>query len=142
MISFKGTYRFKLSKILADISEVFTEKLTEYGITPKHFGAMLAVREYPLITQKEIAGRLNIDQSTMGHIIDLLEEKKYLERKRNISDRRAYSLILTEDGEKTVLILWETMRYAEDTAMYNLDEEEKKSFSRLVDKILEKENNE
>ena len=142
MISFKGTYRFKLSKILADISEVFTEKLTEYGITPKHCGAMLAVREYPLITQKEIAGRLNIDQSTMGHIIDLLEEKKYLERKRNISDRRAYSLILTEGGEKTVLILWETMRYAEDTAMYNLDEEEKKSFSRLVDKILEKENNE
>ena len=142
MISFRGTYRFKLSKILADISELFTERLTEYGITPKHLGALLAVNEYPSITQKEMAGRLNIDQSTMGHIIDLLEEKKYLERKKNLSDRRAYSLVLTKDGEKTVSKLWDTMKQAEDKAMSNLTEKEKEEFSRLADKIIKKEDGE
>jgi DNA-binding MarR family transcriptional regulator len=138
MISFKGTYKFKLTKILGNISELFTENLTGYGISPKHFGALLAVREYPMITQKELAGYLNIDQSTMGHIIDLLEEKRYLERKKNITDRRAYSLNLTKDGEKIVIKLWETLRYCEDCTMQNLDEKEKETFSRLVDKILGK----
>ena len=135
MISFRETYKFKLSRILSDVSGLFTERLMEYGITPKHFGALLVVKEYPFITQKELAGRLNIDQSTMGHIIDLLEGKKYLERKKHISDRRAYSLILTEDGEKTVLKLWEIMKYAEDKALTNLDEKEKETFSRLINKI-------
>lgn len=136
MISFRETYKFKLSKIMAEISELFSYELQEYGITPKHFGALLIVKEHPLITQKELAGHLNIDQSTMGHIIDLLEEKKYLERKKNIADRRAYNLILTENGEKTVTKLWETLKNTEDKVISNLSSKEKETFSRLIDKIL------
>lgn len=136
MISFKGSYRFKLSGILEIVNRHFEAALAGYGLAPKHYGVLMAVREYPEMTQAEAAALLNVDRSSMGKFVDLLEEKGFLVRKKRSADRRVYCLALTPDGEAAAVTLWEIMRQSERQAVAHLSEKEVRTFERLVDKIL------
>jgi DNA-binding MarR family transcriptional regulator len=85
---------------------LFAKELVKFGITSKHFGTMLIVSENPNITQVEVANIQRVDRTTMGQLIDLLEDKQLLKRTRHPSDRRAYCLKLTPEGEEAINSLW------------------------------------
>ncbi len=85
----------RLSKIYI---EVLSKKLNNLVIE-KNFFVMLLIHEYnQKLSQKDIAGMLNIDKSSMVRITDYLCEKGFIERSINKSDRRAHVLKLTESG--------------------------------------------
>ena len=137
MPSMESTYRFKLSRILEQMSDLFAVKLAQMGMTPKHYGLLLAVYKAPNMTQRDVAGFLKIDRSTTGKLVDMLEEKGFLKRNDHPTDRRAYVLALTPAGAEIVLQLWQSLVLSEQSALYGLSEDEISTFSRLLNKILE-----
>ena len=138
MISYKNTIRYKFMLIMDNIGGFLESSLLETGLIPKHYGVLLAIKEHPNITQSDLAGKLVIDRSTTGKLVDLLEEKSYLKRNKHSSDRRAHCLSLTSDGEALVDKLWNIMKEAEYKALSNLTTEETDTFMFLLDKIIEK----
>ncbi len=138
MISYKNTIRYKFMLIMDNIGGFLESSLLETGLIPKHYGVLLAIKEHPNITQSDLAGKLVIDRSTTGKLVDLLEEKSYLKRNKHSSDRRAHCLSLTSDGEVLVDKLWNIMKEAEYKALSNLTTEETDTFMFLLDKIIEK----
>lgn len=126
---------FKLSKAAQRMFLLFEEHLTKAGITSKQNGTMLIIHEYDNLTQKEIADIQHIDQSTIGQIIDQLEEKKLIRRIKYPNDRRAYCLELTNEGQALIISLWDKMKQCENIFLKKLTQEETKQLFSLLNKI-------
>ncbi len=135
MISYKNSFRHKLTTILNRTADLFETALPA-GLTPKHYGMLLAIMEHPAITQSDLAEKLAIDRSTTGKMIDLLEDCKYVQRGNHPTDRRVYCLKLTAEGETIAVKLWAVMQESERTALVNLTDKEVNDFTRLLNKII------
>jgi len=129
---------FKLAKASQRMFELFADCLNQAGITSKQNGAMLIIHEHQNITQKEVALLQRVDQTTMGQIIDQLEEKQLVMRVKHPTDRRAYCLILTDAGRELITSLWTDMKHCEDVFLGKLNRDEITQLFKLLD-IIEKE---
>lgn len=72
------------------------------GLQPKQYQLMLAVKGMPKgrrPTVGEIAERLQIQNHSVVELVDRLEKRRYIERRRDTSDRRVVHLNLTPSGE-------------------------------------------
>lgn len=129
-----------MAKALQNIDDLFAKELSGTGITSKHCGTMLIVKENPNITQIEVAKIQRIDRTTAGQLVDLLEEKQLLMRSRHPSDKRAYCLQLTVQGDKVICSLWNSMKKCENEMLSVLDMEEKNLFLNLINKLSKEKN--
>ena len=76
-----------------------------YGLTMEQWVAMKKLAEHPGISQKHLAERMEKDQNTVKAIVDRRIRKRYVQRRVNPSDRRAFLLLLTEEGQRQVKLL-------------------------------------
>jgi len=80
----------------------FMAALRPLGIEPRHFGLMRALRTMGPSTQGEVAAMLDVSPAAVVQLVDDLEERGQVERRRDPADRRAYRLHLTA-GSRAVL---------------------------------------
>lgn len=52
------------------------------------------------MTQRELADRCRLDVTTMSRVLDRMQESGLLKREQNPECRRAYRIILTEEGRR------------------------------------------
>ncbi|SFK90093.1 DNA-binding transcriptional regulator, MarR family [Amycolatopsis sacchari] len=80
------------------LSAAIAEALAPFGIDGRGLAVLLVLStEYPM-SQLEAAGRLNVDRTTMVALIDGLEDKGYVVRRRSTEDRRKNVVELTDSG--------------------------------------------
>jgi DNA-binding MarR family transcriptional regulator len=53
------------------------------------------------LSQLEVAARLRVDRTSIGDLLDGLEERGFVERRRSPEDRRRNVVVLTALGEST-----------------------------------------
>jgi DNA-binding MarR family transcriptional regulator len=69
--------------------DVYSRRLTrQYGITAPQLVCLLEVIEQDGITAREIASRIHLGPSTLVGVLDRLESKGLIERRRDTRDRR------------------------------------------------------
>ena len=76
------------------------EMLRPLNITWPQFGALLQLSLEDMITQRELADRLETDATTTMVLCDSLEKKGWLSRVRDPNDRRVNRLMMTETGRE------------------------------------------
>ena len=72
--------------------------LAPLGIDGRHYGVLAVLSELGPVSQQTLADILAVDRSTMVAFVDELEQRGYVRRGRNPSDRRAYAIELTDAG--------------------------------------------
>ena len=72
--------------------------LLECGVTGPQLMCLHTLVEEGLLTSKDLAERVHIHPCVLVGIVDQLEEKGLLERRRDRQDRRSVSLKMTERG--------------------------------------------
>ncbi|MBU2916763.1 MarR family winged helix-turn-helix transcriptional regulator [Psychrosphaera sp. F3M07] len=72
------------------------------GITGPQLLVLQEVLAAPGLTSKQVADGINLSQATVTSILDRLEAKQLLVRKRDSVDRRKVSLYLTDQGHLTL----------------------------------------
>jgi len=77
--------------------ELAKRRLNPIGLTVQMCGVMNLLGEGP-VSQQELGEQLGIDRTTVVELIDDLEKKGVVERRRNPADRRSYALHLTARG--------------------------------------------
>ncbi|GHE41865.1 MarR family winged helix-turn-helix transcriptional regulator [Streptomyces griseoaurantiacus] len=88
------------------LSERMTAALDPYGMNPRELGVLSAIQAGGIEeggqewSQMELAGRLGVDRTTMVALIDGLERKGLVERRRSARDRRRNVVLLTAEGER------------------------------------------
>ena len=82
------------------IRGTFERTLKEQGfdITPEQCGILSLLREEEGLSQKEIGDVLFKDKPNISRMLDILERKRLIIRQP--TDRRRYSIFLTEAGKK------------------------------------------
>ena len=84
------------------LSDVVERVLAPFGIGGRELAVLLVLAtEYPL-SQLEVAGRLHVDRTTMVGLIDELERKGLVGRRRSPEDRRKNIVELTAEGRDTL----------------------------------------
>ncbi|WEG13951.1 MarR family transcriptional regulator [Pullulanibacillus sp. KACC 23026] len=78
------------------------QMLTEVGITPPQFVALQWISEEEGITIGELSSHLFLAFSTTTDLIDKLEEKEFVERKKDTKDKRLVRIFLKENGEAII----------------------------------------
>ncbi|WP_189969707.1 MarR family winged helix-turn-helix transcriptional regulator [Streptomyces violascens] len=70
------------------------------GIELQHAGVLTTIQSGQIRSQRELGAALGIDKSTLVRIVDDLEHRNLLKRRRAPHDRRAYEIVITEEGEQ------------------------------------------
>ena len=128
---------FLLAQVGAHASRRFAERVAEIGLTAPDAGLLRKIASDPGVSQQALAEHLGVMPSRMVALIDELEAKGILERRRSTEDRRNYALHLTERG---LQVLGELSRVAaehEESLCAALSKEEKVQLRDLCRRIAE-----
>ena len=104
-------------------------------ISMKEYTALMMISERSGLTQLETGQLLQIDRTSIGHLVDSLCEKELVERKTSKTDRRAYLLHLTEKGVQATKELRKIATQCSDICLSTLSVEERKQFLQALQKI-------
>jgi DNA-binding MarR family transcriptional regulator len=93
---------FLLSKVGFDVARHFHAGLAAIGLEPRQFALLNYVALGEGQSQQALGEALRVPASRMVSIVDDLEQRGLLERRRNPDDRRAHALYLTPAGEQVL----------------------------------------
>lgn len=136
MISIHSSYGFLLAKAAHKFEEVAQPSFDKFGLTPKQFGTLLVISEYPKATQKKIGEIQKIDRTSIGHIIDQLQSKGYITKSQSSSDRKANIINLTEGGNNCIKLLWKEKEDWENRVLSCLSNLEKDELFYILKKVV------
>jgi len=71
-----------------------------HGITAAQFKVLIIMAQFGVDTPAELCRHLSLDSGSMTRMLDRLEQKGLLDRKRSALDRRQVQLVLTDDGQR------------------------------------------
>jgi DNA-binding MarR family transcriptional regulator len=88
------------------------------------------------VNQKRLARALSIDPPNMATLLDRLEGRKLVVRKRNPDDKRSQLLLLTPQGQKLCETAEAIVTKLETDATSALTKDERAQLIRLAQKIF------
>ncbi|MEO8723076.1 MAG: MarR family winged helix-turn-helix transcriptional regulator [Sphingobium sp.] len=82
---------------------LFDEAAADVGITTTQYSVLHTLRARPGIDQIGLCELIGIDRSTATLVLRLLEKNGLIERKQSEQDKRRNQLMLTAEGENTLV---------------------------------------
>jgi len=104
------------------------------GLSPGRVGLLILIDANPGITQSHLAEAVARDRSTMVGLIDLLERRSLVERRRG-DDRRTNGLWLTRSGRRLLARALRRIAAHERRIASRLSAAERRRLLRLLGKI-------
>ncbi|MET7282900.1 MarR family transcriptional regulator [Kribbella sp. NPDC005582] len=92
---------YLLKHVLARLTAAQAEALAPHGLNGRDLAVLSAVASGEPLSQLEVAARLRVDRTSIGDLIDGLEQRGLVERRRSTEDRRRNVVVLTTEGERT-----------------------------------------
>jgi DNA-binding MarR family transcriptional regulator len=130
----RGT-AFLLAQVGAHAAARFAERIGELGVIPADVGLLRMVAAQPGRSQRSLAGELGVVPSRVVALVDSLERKGLIERRRNPQDRRNYALHLTVEGTHVMTRMRVLGHAHEDDICGALDEAQRAQLAGLLEAI-------
>ena len=105
------------------------------GLHPYHHAVLAVLDEGSRETQGAIADALGYDRGQLVGLLDELEERNLVERRRDPADRRRHIVRLTPEGKKALAKLRALARQVEDDFLASLVEEERAQLHALLRRL-------
>lgn len=107
--SMPGSHAGKTRQILQKFRVIFRSVKKHYrwveercGVSGAQLWAMFELAQAPGLRVSDIARALSIHQSTASNMLDKLERRELIERRREGADRRVVSVFLTGAGQRVI----------------------------------------
>jgi DNA-binding MarR family transcriptional regulator len=114
------------------------EAYEDTGLHPYHYAIMLVLDEGSRETQGAIADALGYDRGQLVGLLDELEERALVERRRDPEDRRRHIVRLTPAGKRTLGRLRALAERIEDDFLATLSDEERATLHALLLRLAER----
>jgi DNA-binding MarR family transcriptional regulator len=120
---------FLITRIHTRMHREYMTALEPLRIEPRHFGALIALQAMGPVSQAELARHLGVSGASMVQIVDDLERRGLLERRRLVTDRRTQVLHLRAEAPD---VLVEAARLADQMTSATLGELSRAQTRRMV----------
>lgn len=110
---------------------------SQYKITGPQLGCLIALKEEKSLTIAQLAKKVYLSPSTLVGIIDRLEEKGLVQRKRDSSDRRRVQIHVTAPGADLITAAPSLLQETLVRALKDLPEPERISITMAVEKLVD-----
>ena len=134
----KKTVGYLLERTTRVVKLSFHKAFKDLGIdmTPEQWVLLESLYERNDQSQKELADESFKNAPTISRILDVISKKGWVERRPTAQDRRVFEIHLTDSGKKTVQMLKSKVNEIRRQGWENLDEEEYKTFIRIMNQIF------
>jgi DNA-binding MarR family transcriptional regulator len=123
---------FLIARLGYAIKARVLEEFEEAGFSMYEYSVLATLAEGACDAQATIADVLGLDRSQLVGVLDNLEKRGLIERKRDPADRRRHKVSLTPDGKREFGKLRATLRKVDAAILEPLDEETRKSFHKTL----------
>ena len=111
------------------------DDLDKLGLTPPQFYVLATIGYAGGLPFGEIGAKMMVTVSNLTGIVDRLEEKKLVTRKRDENDRRVVHVVLTEKGTKVYKSTIPLFEKSISRIFSSLDKPQQKELSALLRKL-------
>lgn len=130
-----GGVAFLLAQLGAHASARFAERIATIPLAPAEAGILRKISTDEGISQQVLAKHLGVMPSRIVQLIDGLEERKLVERRRSVEDRRNYQLKLTKQGREVIQQVSRIAAEHEREICQNLNAEEREKLLSLCHRV-------
>jgi DNA-binding MarR family transcriptional regulator len=110
----------------------FYDTLADLDTTPTRFTLMLLIRENPGIRAVDLARTLGVARSGMVKLVEGLEQRGLISREADPKDRRNQTLVLTQQGQRTLNKQENAVEHHEAKVTAGLSESEREQLLALL----------
>jgi DNA-binding MarR family transcriptional regulator len=121
------------SAVFADFAGTFAR--SGEALTPGEFGLLVLVERNLGMSQMTLARALGIDRSTLVPILDRLQARGLVVRRRSPTDGRMHALALTPNGTKALTRYTKLVRTHERRIAAGLSADETRTLLELLDRV-------
>ena len=123
-------YRLRLAQ--QTVFRDFTASVPD--LTPGRVGVLVLIEANPGVTQTRLAQAVGLDRSTLVGVLDQLEQRRLIERRRG-TDRRTNGLWLTRRGRALLARMKRAIAAHEARVAGKLSAAEREQLLALLDKL-------
>ena len=113
----------------------FAQHVRRPQATPTQFTMLVLIEANPGMSQVELGAMLDMDRATTMTVVDKLESRKWVVRKRSTVDRRKHELHLSPQGKTALDAMKKAVDEHEDAFGSRLTQREKSELLRLLKKL-------
>ncbi|MFD9705681.1 MarR family winged helix-turn-helix transcriptional regulator [Lentzea sp. NPDC059081] len=131
-----GKPSWLLTQLAVHAHRLASEGFAEAGARGYHYRVLAALDEFGLMSQAEIGRRCNMDRSDVVAAVSELEREGFVDRAQDPRDRRRNTVTLTEQGRTQLRRLDRALDQAQDHLLGPLDEQDRRTLTRLLGVLL------
>lgn len=133
-----GSATFLLKRLGFAVKEQAMEGYERVGLHPYHHAVLIALSEGSHETQGAIADALGYDRGQLVGLLDELEERSLVERRRDQKDRRRHLVHITPEGKRMLRTLRTLSQQLEADFLSPLSNEERAELHALLLRLAQK----
>ena len=128
---------FLLTQIGTHAQQEFAARVAELDLTPPQAGLLRAVAAGPGRSQQALAQHLGTPATRLVALVDGLEQRGLVERRRNPDDRRLHAVHLTDAGRLFMERLARVAREHDHALLDGLDPDERAHLHDLLTRLAQ-----
>ena len=110
--------------------------LAERELGTSDYGVLVALGDFGVLSQQQLADRLDADKSHVVRLVDQLEGRGLLTRTADPTDRRRHRIELTSAGRKLLRQLAPVLARADEASLSALSNAERRTLTSLLQRVL------
>jgi MarR family transcriptional regulator, transcriptional regulator for hemolysin len=130
-----------LGFLLKDVSRLYTRRFEErahgLALTLPQCKTLAYLSKNEGVSQKRLAELIEVDPMSLVRILDRMEADGWVQRRSDPDDRRARSLVLTENAKPILEHIWQLASETRAEALEGLSTDERTSLVDLLERLHE-----
>ena len=126
---------YQLRRAQLVVFQNFARHLQSFEVTPTQFAVLTLIEANDGLSQRALSSAVGTDQSSLVSLLDRLQARGWVERRKSERDRRYHVLSLTADGRTQLREIEKLVRQQDETLSRGLTAGERAELMRLLGRL-------
>jgi DNA-binding MarR family transcriptional regulator len=135
MLAFAGHQIRRCNQIAVAL---FAEEVGAFEITPVQYAALTTIAETPDLDATRLAQIVAFDRSTVGNVLERLEDRGLIDREYRRDDKRTKRLRITAEGRRVLDAIAPAVARSQARFIDVLSATERRRLQQLLAKLIER----